>query len=374
MNAKLNPVRIRFSNRVKILAVLILGLSLLSSSLVFDGKVQAVTKKTSIVVTICGNGVIEGDELCDDGANNGQYGYCLVDCSALGPRCGDGILQSAEGEQCDDGNTNSGDGCSSTCQTEAEEETPPPSGGGGGGGASTPSPTQVILQGKAYPKAELTILKDGQVATGGIYADSNGDFKVTLTTLTAGTYTFGIWAEDKQGRRSLTFSFTATVTSGMITTIGNIFLPPTIELDKTEVKRGEILNILGQTVPQSEITIKINSPGEIIKTTTSTSQGDWGYSFDTSPLEDGVHFAKAKANLNGLLSSYSNVLVFYVGKEVAPGKVKTANLNGDGRVNLIDFSILLYNWGTPKNTKADINGDGWVNLVDFSIMMYQWTG
>lgn len=40
--------------------------------------------------------------------------------------CGDGLLEL--GEQCDDGNTVSGDGCSSTCQTEVAE--PPPGGGG----------------------------------------------------------------------------------------------------------------------------------------------------------------------------------------------------------------------------------------------------
>ena len=205
-------------------------------------------------------------------------------------------------------------------------------------------------------------------------ADSKADFKTTLTTLTAGVYTFGLWAEDKQGRRSLTFSFTATVTAGLTTTISSIFLPPTIELDKTGVKKGETLNILGQSAPQSEITIKVNSAVEIIKKATTTDQGNWQNGFNTSPLEDGAHFVKAKAFVSGLESSYSNTLTFYVGREVAPGKVKTADLNGDGKVNLIDFSILLYNWGTPRNTKADINDDGWVNLTDFSIMMYQWTG
>jgi cysteine-rich repeat protein len=34
------------------------------------------------------------------------------------PRCGNGILQS--GEQCDDGNTTGGDGCSATCEIEQE--------------------------------------------------------------------------------------------------------------------------------------------------------------------------------------------------------------------------------------------------------------
>jgi cysteine-rich repeat protein len=35
--------------------------------------------------------------------------------------CGDGVVDT--GEQCDDGNTTSGDGCSSTCQTETVPET-----------------------------------------------------------------------------------------------------------------------------------------------------------------------------------------------------------------------------------------------------------
>lgn len=53
---------------------------------------------------------------------------------------------------------------------------------------------------------------------------------------------------------------------------------------------------------------------------------------------------------------------------------KKADLNCDKRVNLIDLSILLYNWGKPKNNqRADINKDGTVNLIDFSILLYWWT-
>jgi hypothetical protein len=53
---------------------------------------------------------------------------------------------------------------------------------------------------------------------------------------------------------------------------------------------------------------------------------------------------------------------------------RTADLNCDGRVNITDFSILMYWWGkkTP-GVRADINKDGIVNLVDLSIMLYWWT-
>jgi cysteine-rich repeat protein len=40
-------------------------------------------------------------------------------CSALVPACGNGILD--PGEQCEDGNAVSGDGCSATCHLESEE-------------------------------------------------------------------------------------------------------------------------------------------------------------------------------------------------------------------------------------------------------------
>ena len=54
---------------------------------------------------------------------------------------------------------------------------------------------------------------------------------------------------------------------------------------------------------------------------------------------------------------------------------KGADLNFDNKINITDFSILLYFWNQKKsaNPCADINFDGIVNIVDFSIMMYWWT-
>ncbi len=62
---------------------------------------------------VCGDGVVEGDEVCDDGINDAQYGGCAADCSALAPHCGDGKTQ--DSENCDDGNKDNGDGCNVDC-------------------------------------------------------------------------------------------------------------------------------------------------------------------------------------------------------------------------------------------------------------------
>lgn len=62
---------------------------------------------------VCGNAVVEGDELCDDGLNDGSYGGCSADCSAPGPFCGDGITNGDE--PCDDGDDVDGNGCNVDC-------------------------------------------------------------------------------------------------------------------------------------------------------------------------------------------------------------------------------------------------------------------
>ena len=64
----------------------------------------------------CGDGIIYGTEQCDDGnsvAGDGCSATCRFEF------CGDGVVQAARGESCDDGNTTSGDGCSATCVSEA---------------------------------------------------------------------------------------------------------------------------------------------------------------------------------------------------------------------------------------------------------------
>lgn len=63
------------------------------------------------VVPVCGNGIVEGDEACDDG-NRSNNDQCTSSCELA--RCGDGLVQIGE-EVCDDGNTDNTDDCLNTC-------------------------------------------------------------------------------------------------------------------------------------------------------------------------------------------------------------------------------------------------------------------
>ncbi|MFC1663757.1 hypothetical protein ACFL0A_01380 [Patescibacteria group bacterium] len=327
----------------------------LSPIFLFSQETLAKTVETSLIVTVstpCGNGVQEGSEQCDGSDLGGQT------CVGLGYVSG-----------------------TLSCQANCTFDTSNCVSGGGGGGGGTPyvppSATKVIVQGKAYPLSLITILQDGRVVTTTI-ADSQANFKVEITNITAGVCTFGVWGEDIEGRKSITFSFTTSVTSGMTTTISGIFLPPTIDLEDITLEKGEPLSILGQTAPESDVNIFVSSSNpEIVKKTKAEADGTWFYSFDTSILEEGTHTTRSKATSpEGLLSTFSQILSFYLGIEAptTPENIcPMADLNNDGRTNLIDFSILLYWWG-KYNACADQNGNRIVDLPDFSIMMYWWTG
>ena len=69
-------------------------------------------------VASCGNGILELGEQCDDGGTvNGDGCSSGCDVESARPVCGNSLVES--GEACDDGNTTNGDGCSSLCGVES---------------------------------------------------------------------------------------------------------------------------------------------------------------------------------------------------------------------------------------------------------------
>ena len=259
---------------------------------------------------------------------------------------------------------------------------PPPSGGGGGGGGGgyIAPITSVVFSGRAYPKSAVTLLKDAQISATTI-AGTDANFQISISGLAAGNYIFSVYGEDNKGIRSSLLTFPIGVTSGATTNVSGIFISPTIAVDKSEVKRGDDIAIFGQSAPQSDIVISVNSEEEFFAKTTSDKDGIYLYNFDTSLIDYGTHNTKSKASIaNQLVSSWSYLVSFKVGTQnvaaALPVKVLIkGDLNNDKRVNLIDFSIAAYWYKRPSPpTTSDFNADGKVDLVDFSIMAYFWTG
>ena len=95
-----------------------------------------------------------------------------------------------------------------------------------------------------------------------------------------------------------------------------------------------------------------------------------------SPLTP-IPFARARHNS---LTSEVSLLPLIIGEKTIPAPAPGACLgrgdfNHDCRVNLVDFSILIYWFGRSNPPAAvDLSSDGEVDVVDFSILMYYWTG
>ncbi|MEX1362572.1 MAG: DUF4215 domain-containing protein [Nannocystaceae bacterium] len=65
---------------------------------------------------VCGDGMVEGDEQCDDGPDNADTAACTTTCTAA--TCGDGLVHEGV-EECDDGNEVDDDACTSACELPA---------------------------------------------------------------------------------------------------------------------------------------------------------------------------------------------------------------------------------------------------------------
>jgi len=298
---------------------------------------------------------------------------------------------------CSDGVDNDGDslidfpndpGCASI--TDTDEFNAPP-GGGGGGQVGGPGPretsvTNVIISGQAYPNQPVTLLKDAQIVSTTI-ADESGQFSVDVKDLSSGTFVFSLYSVDIESTRSTLVTFPADINKDAVTNINGAFIPPTIRLDKKTVEKGKALSIAGQTAPNAIVELIILKPdgSEISFPANSNSQGVYTYQFDTSVLALGEHFVRARTTYQGRTSTNSITMSFEVGLEDAlntseEGCAYYADLNGDCRVNLIDFSIAAFWYQQPisgdfrSKESERLNGDRQINLTDFSIMAFYWTG
>jgi cysteine-rich repeat protein len=108
-----------------------------------DTATQVCDEEGDRCVALCGNGRIDGEEACDDG-NTDSLDGCSADCleepgwscaedpgpeSVCTADCGDGV-RAVGAEACDDGNSGAGDGCSEACAVETGWDCAPASPGG----------------------------------------------------------------------------------------------------------------------------------------------------------------------------------------------------------------------------------------------------
>lgn len=346
------------NGRKLILIILLLVFPFLTGKTFFNIKtIDAETISATIKIVICGNNIKEEGEDCDTNDLNNKtcqnFGYIQGTLSCY-PSCDFNFNNCSRG-----GNVNT-----NTTNYRAVPE------------------TKIILTGMAYPRSNMVLLKDGQIALKTIAGD-DGIFNMELSGLSSGTYIFSVYGEDNKGITSSPFVFPIKITQGASTTISGVFIPPTISTDKEEVKQGDYIAIFGQAPPQSDVTIVVSSDNQIVNKIKADKNGIYLYNFNTSLLEKGDHYAKSIITLNQESVVSGKSVKFTVGDTDISSSSQSyypGDLNYDNKINLVDFSIAAY-W-YKKNLsesfavieKKALNGDGKIDLVDFSIMAFYWKG
>ena len=225
----------------------------------------------------------------------------------------------------------------------------------------------IDFSGYASPLAMVFFVEDGNIV-GTTQADGSSQFDKTLGGLAPIIHTIGIYATDADSNTTITTNFNVNVVENTTTFLSGIILPPSFTLSSSTVKRPAELIGHGRALNNATVQIFISGSNDNLSLSTSTdAAGAWSVNLNPK-LHLGIKTASAMA-LNGLggQSELSEAHGFTV--------QRSADLNADGRVDLTDFSILMFSYGSQpiKNVISDINDDGVVDLVDFSIMMSSWS-
>lgn len=240
-----------------------------------------------------------------------------------------------------------------------------------------PYDAQMDISGYAYPGLFITITENGSVLAT-TTPDAAGHFAVQLTGLSPGTHNFSIYGVDSNNNDTAVSTLSLFGTAYQVVNYTNLILSPIVTVSPNQINQGDSITFSGESVPSSSVTLSINSPLTQL-TTTADSSGIFSYTYSqTSSMTPGQYTVDAitqtQSSYQSIASPQASFTVLATTSS-QPGPscdISKGDLNCDGSVNIYDFSILLYNWGS-NNPQADINGDGIVNLYDFSILMYNYT-
>lgn len=236
--------------------------------------------------------------------------------------------------------------------------------------------TAVRFGGRAYPNAQVVLLKDGTEVSR-VVANTDAYFTITLPEKFEGTALYSLYARDLHNNKSLFLNFPLKIKEGFMTFLEGVLFAPTIFSNKIESKVGDFVELSGYAIPNGnmEITIKGNIDQKVFSLS-SKKDGTYNIGLPLSDLPKGDYIIyinyKNDARNSKLIKLKIGDKNVFNGENIPeiPG-----DCNKDSIINLVDFSVLAFWYGkTNPPVCVDTNRDGRINLTDFSILAFYWTG
>ncbi len=241
----------------------------------------------------------------------------------------------------------------------------------GGGGFIT----SVVFTGYAYPSASVHVWKNGVPKTV-VDANDDGYFTITLNELYSPNVLYTLFAVDLSSQRSLLLNYPVVIKTGYITQLSGIKFAPTISVDKTEVKAGDYLTVVGYAIPHQQLELVIMGNPSKTYYTESNADGTYEIIVPLISIEKGTYSIYTRYATD---MKKSKLVTFTVGDITIPSSELVANIPGDCNadqiINLVDFSVAAFWYNKSNPPKCiDTNNDGVINLTDFSVLAFYWTG
>jgi hypothetical protein len=214
------------------------------------------------------------------------------------------------------------------------------------------------------------VFSESSAVLGTDVANLIGGFNRLFTGLQPTNHRITVYGIDSNNLTTSSYPLYIYTAGFQETTISNILLSPTLQINSSTFLPGEPIIASGSALPNALITLFVDTP---IRTyyASSSAEGSWSYSItNTDEFVYGDYRIYALAqNEYGLQSLISNSINFSLRPTLVPegtscGDISQGDLNCDSAINLTDFSIIMYYWGTA-DLAADINADGLVSLSDF---------
>lgn len=234
--------------------------------------------------------------------------------------------------------------------------------------------SQLAIYGIGSPESYITFTQAGTVI-GTDVSSFSGTFGKIFAGLEPDTYQVTLFGTDTNRLTTSPVTIIVYTPPFQQTTVSNQILSPTISIDQASYLSGEDITLSGSAVPNGTITLFTQAPLRTY-TATASATGAWSYIItNTDEYVTGDYYAYAlvqsESGLTSLNSPAIGFSIHAVTTGTPCGDISQGDLNCDGSIDLTDFSILMYYWGSD-NAAADINEDGRVNLTDFSTLMYWW--
>ncbi|MEK7608690.1 MAG: dockerin type I domain-containing protein [Patescibacteria group bacterium] len=312
-------------------------------------------------------------------AGPGIYHFLTAGTYMIGEDTNADYMQSFGGDCDSNGNITLSAGTDRVCTITNTDIPPPPPASpqpsitSGGGGSVL---SNAYFYGQAYPGSKIVnvLRKSGTTGTyesvplASTLMSDDGKFQIVVSDFLYADYFFAIKAIDKDGRESRVLPLVSRfIPSGSNTTLKDILVPPTIEVTRGTASSDGSMVVLGYAAPHAIVEILVDE--NLLGETTSDASGLYKFTTSTASLSPADLVVKTRSILqNGTKSDFSLEKVFRASSD----SFQRVDVNRDGTIDIGDWSIFLFTWGSPNialKSSIDFSGDGKVDVSDFSILL-----